>query len=734
MAVAPPSTATSSAAAGANPRAAWALLTALLLAAGYAAFSRGAGQLPQESWLQLWLLALAVLATGAALYGGGVRPAASPLAWAGVGLLAAFAVWTGVTILWSVMPDRSWISLNRAIAYALCVVLAIAVGSSLPRAVERAAKGIAIVSVPVALYALGGKTLPEVFDHAGDLARLRAPFGYWNALALFCVVALFPMLRLAADPLRATWRRLAALGGVYLLLIVIALTFSRGGILAFVVGMTVFTIFTTERMRTLFALWAAMVFSLIPLGVALTNVFLTTNGVPAEQRSGPAMKVLIAFLVAGAFLLLVGRGLIALERGRAFTPARGRRAGGVLAIGTGILLALAAFNALVTGQFAAAARSFTDTKEGGSLTDPTRLLSTNSGNRWTWWQEAAGAWSDKPLGGWGAGSFPVTHDLYRTRLLPVQQPHSVPLQFLAETGLVGMLLAMGGLLALLAAAVARTREREWAVAGAPPGRGYAAALLAAPAAWIAHSFYDWDWDIPGATLPMLIALGVVVARPARERFAPPPRPGEGGVRALGFALGVLVVILAVVSATLPALAQTRTSAALVAVGEENLTEEQLADAAATAELAADLNPLAVEPLIASASIAERRGRVEEARSYLLSALERQPDNVEVWYALARVDGVLRLDRASFVREAQRALELDPLNPVAFALARRAQQALIAPSESATATGAPIPTQVPITEPDPVGPTGPAGPAGPSGPTGAADPAGAFPFPVPTPTP
>ena len=92
------------------------------------------------------------------------------------------------------------------------------------------------------------------------------------------------------------------------------------------------------------------------------------------------------------------------------------------------------------------------------------------------------------------------------------------------------------------------------------------------------------------------------------------------------------------------------------------------------------------------------------------------------------------------RAAERALELDPLNPAAFALARRAQQALIAASESATATGSPIPTQVPITEADPgfvpapAGPTGPTGPSGPSGPSGPADPASAFPFPIPTPTP
>jgi tetratricopeptide (TPR) repeat protein len=714
MAVASPPTAHASAAAGASftpatrARTPWALLIALLAATGYAAFAEGATRLPQESWLQLALLALVVLASGAGLYGGGVRPTASPLAWAGVLLLAAFAVWTGVTILWSVAPDRTWIELNRAIAYVVTLVLAIGVGSSLPRASERAARGLAILVVPVALYALGGKTLPGLkidglinLDHAGALTRLRAPFGYWNALALFCVIATFPMLRLAADPLRSAWRRMAALGGVYLLVTILGMTYSRGGILAFVAGMTAFVALTTERVRTVVLLWVAMIGATVPLTIALTAPDLITNTVPVERRTDDALIVLIAFLIALAFVAGAGRAVIAMERARPFTAQRGRRFGRIAVIAAVGLIGLGTVNAVATGALSDAADRFTDTQEGGSLTDPNRLLSTNSGNRWTWWKEAVGAWSDKPVAGWGAGSFPVTHDLYRTRLLPVQQPHSVPLQFLAETGLVGALLALGGLLALLAAAVARVRETEWRLADAPAERGYAAALVAAPVAWLAHCVYDWDWDIPAVTLPMLIALGVVVARPARLRPVLAPRPGEEGVRAVAFGLGTLAVVVAVVSAGLPAFAQTQTSAALEAVGKAKLSAGELALAAADAELAAKLNPLAVEPLFAGASIAERRGNVGETRRQLLRALQRQPDNVEAWLRLARVDGVLRLDRAGLRRASERALELDPLNPAVFALARRAEQALVGPNESATATGSPLPKQVPVTDPDPV---------------------------------
>jgi tetratricopeptide (TPR) repeat protein len=172
-----------------------------------------------------------------------------------------------------------------------------------------------------------------------------------------------------------------------------------------------------------------------------------------------------------------------------------------------------------------------------------------------------------------------------------------------------------------------------------------------------------------------------------------PAATEGGARGVAYGVGVLLVVLAAVSAALPALAQTRTSAALESVGRSKVTDAELADAAASAEVASKLNPLAVEPLFAAASIAERRRRIDAARREILRALDRQPDNVEAWFRLTRIE-FTRLDRAGVRRAAQRALELDPLNPVAFALARRAQQAAAPPEESATATGSPLPTTLP----------------------------------------
>lgn len=684
----------------------WTLLAGLLAAILYAAFAEGATSPPAESWLQLALLVLAAWVAAAWLYGGRLSLSATAAGWLGLALLTGFAIWTGVTILWSVAPDRSWAELNRAIAYALAVGLGLALGSSLPRAPERVAAGLALVVAPVALYALLGKVLPSVADHAGGVTRLRSPLEYWNALALFCVIGLLPALRLAADPARRLRWRLAALGLVYLLVVVLGLTYSRGGFVALLAGLVVLVALTTERVRTLALFAGAAVLAAIPLAVALTSADLTTNGLPLERRQDDARSVLLAFLVCLALVAAWGRAVVAGERRLA--PEAGRRWGRRVAVVAAAILVLGAGAAVASGAVAAGLDRFTDTQRTDRLTDPTRLISTSSGNRWSWWQEAAGAWSDRPVAGWGAGSFPVTHRLYRKEPLSVLQPHSVPLQWLAETGLVGFLLAAGGMIALLAAAGSRVRRLPWAVEDAPPARGYGAALFAVAVAWAVHALYDWDWDIPAVTLPALVALGVLAARPREARA------GAMAGRGIVFAGWVALLVLAALSAALPALAETRTVSALDAVGDEDASDGRLLAAAADAEVAAGLNPLAVEPLFALASIAERMGRADEARRHLLRALDRQPENVEAWFRLARVE-FARGDPAASRRSVERALELDPLNPGAFALVRRARQAIAPPARSATATGTPLPREVPASDlgtgsGDPSGVVPPAGDA------------------------
>jgi hypothetical protein len=359
-----------------------------------------------------------------------------------------------------------------------------------------------------------------------------------------------------------------------------------------------------------------------------------------------------------------------------------------LAVGVGVLfalsgratrllvlaLALVALVAVLAGV-AGSDRGFRDAGDRNPFTSEQRV---------TLWDEALGAWSDRPLEGWGAGSFPVTHRLYRPRAFDARQPHSMPLQWLAETGAIGCALAIGGLLALIAAAVAAVPLRG-GLAGA--------ALVAVGAAGFVHSAFDAAWSTPGVALFVLLAGGVAVGRPAAVVAV----PRSAAARGLGLAAALTALLVAAVLATLPALAASRTERAVGLAGADDADPAQLADAAAQAELAARLFPVAVEPLFATASIARRIGDLEQSRRQLFRAVERQPESSGAWARLVRIE-LLRGDRPSIERSARRMLALDPRDPKVLALAAQASAALQRPEGSATATGSPLPQRVPVAPP------------------------------------
>ena len=227
------------------------------------------------------------------------------------------------------------------------------------------------------------------------------------------------------------------------------------------------------------------------------------------------------------------------------------------------------------------------------------------------------------------------------------------------------------------------RERELAIA-----------LLAAAAGWLVHGVVDWDWDIPAVTLPPLIFLGVLAARPGRG--APPPcrspipsPAASASARSRSSALALLLCGL-IASAALPAISQSRTEAAETASSPDT--------AARDADVAARLDPVAVRPLIVASSIEVGRGRLVEARKRLLEAAGRQPENPEVWFRLAQLSQQLA-DTAGYRAAIERFAQLDPRNPVTGGLLQQAL-AIDAPANaSATATGTPLPG-APLTTPAP----------------------------------
>ncbi|MDQ3769729.1 MAG: O-antigen ligase family protein [Actinomycetota bacterium] len=694
-----------------------ALLVALLAVCLYAAFADGAVGLPESAWVQTSIALITLVAAGAWLFDQGLHLRAPRRAWVGIGLLAAFALWAAVSLLWSVAPDRSWAELNRTLSYALFAVLAVGVGSSLPRAAERLALGWLVVALAVALYALGGKiapgvNIPGLFDlnHTSELSRLREPIGYWNALGLVCVLGVPVAVRLAVDTQYTRLLRLAGLGALWVLLVTLVLSYSRGALLALGVAVVITTWLAGGRLRGLLVLAVAGLATLPAVGLAFLDPALAEAGtelgprILAGRRLGAVMAVCLTALLAAGWVLMV------LEpRARWSTRASSRlwRAAAVGAAALALLglAGVAASERGVGGSAQALADAFTGDAAAG-ISSPGRLATVNSANRWGWWQEAVGAFSDRPLGGWGASSFPVVHRLYRDAPVDVAQPHSVPLQFLAETGIVGAALALGGLGLLLATALTRVRSL-------PRGRerDMGAALLAGGCAWVVHGLVDWDWDIPAVTLPVLAFLGVLCARRPQERTGASPAPASvPGGRAAALAVVAALLSLVLASAIAPAWSQSLTQDALVASGEA-ATPEQRADAAADAELGARIDPLSVEPLLAGATVAASRERLVDAKAMLIEAVERQPFSVRAWEALARLS-IFTADRDTYTRAAERVLELDPAGATSRGLLEAAGTFVAPPELSPTATGTPL---TPSFVPDPAAPGAVPAPAAPPAP-------------------
>jgi hypothetical protein len=665
----------------------------LLAAILYAAFAHGAVTRSADTRVELVVVGLAVLGALGWLWVGAIRLRAPRLAFAGAVLLGAYACWSGVSVIWSVAPDNSWIEVNRVLTLLLVLGLSIAIGASHPRGLELITKVFVLAALAVTVYALGQKVVPGLhvaglfnLNQTGPLPRLQEPLGYWNALALFIVMAAPAALALAVDATRRPAPRLASAAALALILITVPLTYSRGGLLALAVALAVGIGLSAARLRSV--IWLTItVFSALPAAlVGLLLQQLSVANVPLGTREWAGGVLAGAALGGLGLLVLSGRRLIALEARVQISPQRLRTLrrliwAGAAALVVAGLLALTVSSRGFTGNVSHLWNGFASTHTTSSY-DPQRLLSAASENRWVWWKEAAAAFSARPWQGWGAGSFPVVHLLYRRDTLPVQQPHNVPLQFLAETGVIGAVLGIGAFLLLVAGAVRALRSRP-----AGPERLMGGALLGAAVAYGVHCLYDWDWNIPALSLPAFLFLGVVAGqfRPgAGTRGRERPNFQRSVLR--GSALAGITVCLSLVtlSVELPELAADKASAALVAAS--GASASAVRGAQAEAAVASQLDPLSDAGPLAQAATALRASQTTRARVYLGEAVARNPSDPQAWEQLALVDFNLR-DR-QWIAAVQRAAQLDPMGRYAQGIvARQLQQAPPASSPTRFSAGA-----------------------------------------------
>jgi hypothetical protein len=593
-----------------------------------------------------WIGAGAVLAAGAGvvgvLWGRLGMPALSRRGWIFLSLLAAFVVWNGISVLWSIEPDRSWNYFNRGLVYLGLALVGVFVGSYVRGAVVLLAGALAVVFAAAVGWGLLVKAVPALDAYGGRIARLNAPIGYWNGLALLIDMALPLALWLAARREHHPALRAGATAFLFAGVTALLLTYSRAGIAVGVLAVGLWFLLGRPKLE------GAVAFALggpAGVGVALwafSRPGLANDREPYSVRFHDGIWFAVVLVVVGVAVAAVAYFLARLDQRKPLSGVR-REAAGRLAL-TALVVVLLAAGALLVARGAGPSRLLHDFTQSASPkvgNSPSRIIVFSSSSRSAWWRESWRAFKAHPVNGTGTGSFELTDRRYRKTRGLALEPHSLPLQFLSETGIVGFLLGAGATVAGLLAIFDR-RRREGREAAA------AAALAVVPIAYLLHTLLDFDWDFLAVTGPLFLVMGVLITRDAPARQAKP--------RPLWAAGTALVAAAAIYSLVAPWLATRKVDDAFAALGRGS-PRAAVADASA----AHDLNPLALEPLFAWAAAETLLGHDVEAEKLYMRAVRLQPLNPRSWFELGRFElarGNARQGRVFLHRAAQ----LDPQGP------------------------------------------------------------------------
>ena len=552
------------------------------------------------------------------------------------GLLVA---WTGTTVAWSIAPDRSWDTFNRSVVYAAFLGLGLVLAGLGGRAAARLGASVLALTTGIVLtWALLAKAVPALDPEGDRVARLREPVGYWNALALLADIALPLALWLGASSGRRI--RLRVLGGLlaYVATLALLLTISRAGVIAAIGVVLLWLLLSRERVEGGLLLVVAAVPAALVAGWAFTRPALVEAGAERADRvaDGAVFGVLTLVGAGAVAALVVLGGRRGLDAGLRRRTGRALLAGAAVGVAIGIVALAVAIGNPVT---------WVDEEVTGSscsevVNDPSRLGSLNLNNRWCWWNEAWDAFTDHSPEGVGAGTFEIIRKRYRTDGRNVLQPHSVPLQQLSDGGIAALALFLTLVAAGAAACVGAIRRLEGGE------RAAAVALVAAPAAYLAHALVDYTWDFVAATAPAMVALGVLMGA-GREPAARRRRPFLA-------VASVLVLLAVLVSFAAPRLADEAVRASTRALDDRDFGRAR--DRALWGRF---LNPLSVEPVYALARIAERRGLRNEAERRYVQAVELQPENPETWHALGLFEFQVRGNMCAAYRFLNEAYTLDP---------------------------------------------------------------------------
>jgi hypothetical protein len=479
----------------------------LLAGATVLAFFSG-GYFPEA---QAWagLVAWALVAVALILAPGSLPRSGN--AWLAVGGLVLFGGWTLLSMIWAPIAGSAYHAGQLVFLYAGVLLAAVLLLRD-PRAQRGVEPALAAGALIVIGYGLMGRLLPGVLHFARSSSaegRLEQPLTYWNAMGELAALGLVLSMRLAGDVRRPAALRTAAVAGSVPLALGLYLSFSRGALFAFAAGL-VALIVAAPRREQLEAIVVAIAGGAIASAVAspFGGVTKLMGALGTRERQGAielAVLVVITFAAAVVHRRLVRQGssrAVRLPRRAAW-------------IATAVICAGLAV-AIVVGS-----------KEGTNSpanTGATRLATLQS-NRYAYWRVGFKAFAAEPVRGVGAGGWAVWWLRYRTVDEFAQDAHSLPVQTLAELGLVGIVLLGSSFVGIGLAA-------RRAYRAAP---GLTAGPLAGLVVYAAHAPLDWDWQMPAVTIVALVLAGLTISLAEdRPRVEAPERstrdaPADGEV-------------------------------------------------------------------------------------------------------------------------------------------------------------------------------------------------------------
>ncbi len=553
-----------------------------------------------------WLLALTVAF--------GLLPRARPpreARLAAAGLLALIAV-TALGLLDTESVGRTVTELARVLTYGGLIVFAWFVLR--PDLWRPAAIGLGAAALAVPVIAVASRVVPDAFDAvvAEELvgSRLAYPLGYWNAVAAWCAMAFGIGLSLSAHARSPAVRRLAA-AALPIAAVGLYLTYSRAGWAALAVAVALVAL--AGRNRGMIAAHAAAgVTTAALVALVVRSQPEIANGTGADGGGLVALALGAACATTAAVAWASTRARLDRLRGRV-TP-------GIAALGASVVIICVGLALALGPRLAGPAPG----EVGGGLPrgpgDPAGRLVELGGSRPELWGSAVDAFASSPLIGIGGGSFQFWYERDVPDGKVVRDAHSLYLETLAETGVLGLaalLALLGGLLMLVIRA--RRDARSTGEVGASAG------LLGAYAAFLVHAGVDWIWDF---TALAVLGLGAaLIAGSARSR---PVRT----TRRLSLRRAGIVAAAALAGAIqVPGLVSENRSRAAEGALVSGAPERALE----LAGEAIDAAPWRADAYALRGYLRLSAGDLEEARADALEAIEREQTNWRHRLLLARIE-------------------------------------------------------------------------------------------------